>query len=56
MQKKFVMLALQLLLACSLEFSEVVVQLLSYFLYSPASCWSVRLCPPPLGWWKKPCL
>ncbi|XP_054985604.1 WD repeat-containing protein 97 [Sorex araneus] len=38
-QKKFVMLALQLLLSCSLESREVIVQLLSYFLYSPVSCW-----------------
>ncbi|XP_032171465.1 WD repeat-containing protein 97 isoform X2 [Mustela erminea] len=37
-QKEFVMLALQLLLACSLESREVVLELLSYFLYSPASC------------------
>ncbi|XP_036686108.1 WD repeat-containing protein 97 [Balaenoptera musculus] len=38
MQKRFVMLALQLLLACSLESREVVLELLCYFLYSPASC------------------
>ncbi|XP_029779049.1 WD repeat-containing protein 97 [Suricata suricatta] len=37
-QKRFVMLALQLLLACSLESHEVVLEILSYFLYSPASC------------------
>ncbi|XP_072601926.1 WD repeat-containing protein 97 isoform X5 [Vulpes vulpes] len=37
-QKRFVMLALQLLLACSLESREVVLELMSYFLYSPASC------------------
>ncbi|XP_072806083.1 WD repeat-containing protein 97 isoform X2 [Vicugna pacos] len=37
-QKQFVMLALQLLLACSLESREVVLELMSYFLYSPASC------------------
>lgn len=37
-QKEFVMLALQLLLACSLQSREVVLELLSYFLYSPASC------------------
>nr|XP_058899361.1 WD repeat-containing protein 97 [Kogia breviceps] len=37
-QKQFVMLALQLLLACSLESREVVLELLCYFLYSPASC------------------
>ncbi|XP_046930279.1 WD repeat-containing protein 97 [Lynx rufus] len=37
-QKRFVMLALQLLLACSLESHEVVLELMSYFLYSPASC------------------
>ncbi|KAF3822837.1 hypothetical protein GH733_008211 [Mirounga leonina] len=36
-QKQFVMLALQLLLACSLESREVVLELMSYFLYSPAS-------------------
>lgn len=38
-QKQFVMLALQLLLACSLESREVVLELMSYFLYSPAPCW-----------------
>uniref|UniRef100_G3U3E2 Uncharacterized protein n=1 Tax=Loxodonta africana TaxID=9785 RepID=G3U3E2_LOXAF len=37
-QKQFVMLALQLLLACSLESRDVVLELLSYFLYSPANC------------------
>ncbi|XP_057353608.1 WD repeat-containing protein 97 [Manis pentadactyla] len=37
-QKRFVMLALQLLLACSLESREVVLELMSYFLYSPAHC------------------
>ncbi|XP_065759482.1 WD repeat-containing protein 97 isoform X2 [Muntiacus reevesi] len=37
-QKQFVMLALQLLLACSLESREVVLELMSYFLYSPAPC------------------
>ncbi|KAL0599487.1 WD repeat-containing protein 97 [Plecturocebus cupreus] len=37
-QKKFVMLALQLLLACSLESQDVVLELMSYFLYSPAHC------------------
>ncbi|KAK2494974.1 hypothetical protein MC885_002942 [Smutsia gigantea] len=37
-QKRFVMLALQLLLACSLESREVVLELMSYFLYSPAYC------------------
>ncbi|XP_040481713.1 WD repeat-containing protein 97 [Ursus maritimus] len=37
-QKQFVMLALQLLLACSLQSREVVLELMSYFLYSPASC------------------
>uniref|UniRef100_A0A8C0YX89 WD repeat domain 97 n=2 Tax=Canis lupus familiaris TaxID=9615 RepID=A0A8C0YX89_CANLF len=37
-QKQFVMLALQLLLACSLESREVVLELMSYFLYSPVSC------------------
>ncbi|KAM6171837.1 WD repeat-containing protein 97 [Erethizon dorsatum] len=35
-QKQFVMLALQLILACSLESRDVVVELMSYFLYSPA--------------------
>lgn len=30
-------LALQLLLACSLESRDVVLELMSYFLYSPAS-------------------
>ncbi|KAM5315107.1 WD repeat-containing protein 97 [Glossophaga mutica] len=38
MQKQFVMLALQLVLACSLDSHEVVLELMSYFLYSPASC------------------
>ncbi|XP_057593011.1 LOW QUALITY PROTEIN: WD repeat-containing protein 97 [Hippopotamus amphibius kiboko] len=38
LQRQFVMLALQLLLACSLESREVVLELMSYFLYSPASC------------------
>ncbi|XP_035582979.1 LOW QUALITY PROTEIN: WD repeat-containing protein 97 [Zalophus californianus] len=45
-QKQFVMLALQLLLAGSLQSREVVLELMSYFLYSPASrrpssgnCW-----------------
>nr|KAF6276977.1 WD repeat domain 97 [Pipistrellus kuhlii] len=37
-QKHFVMLALQLQLACSLESREVVLELMSYLLYSPASC------------------
>uniref|UniRef100_A0A2K5I2E4 Uncharacterized protein n=1 Tax=Colobus angolensis palliatus TaxID=336983 RepID=A0A2K5I2E4_COLAP len=37
-QKKFVMLALQLLLACSLESWDVVLELMSYFLYSPVRC------------------
>lgn len=37
-QKQFVMLALQLQLACSLESREVVLELMSYLLYSPASC------------------
>lgn len=37
-QKQFVLLALQLLLACSLESRDVVLELMSYFLYSPASC------------------
>ncbi|KAM9198549.1 WD repeat-containing protein 97 [Dugong dugon] len=37
-QKQFVMLALQLLLACSLESRDVVLELMSYFLYSPADC------------------
>lgn len=32
------MLALQLQLACSLESREVVLELMSYLLYSPASC------------------
>ncbi|XP_032272009.1 WD repeat-containing protein 97 [Phoca vitulina] len=36
-QQQFVMLALQLLLACSLESREVVLELMAYFLYSPAS-------------------
>lgn len=37
-QKQFVMLALQLLLACSLDAREVVLELSAYFLYSPAPC------------------
>ncbi|XP_035132365.1 WD repeat-containing protein 97 isoform X2 [Callithrix jacchus] len=37
-QKTFVMLALQLLLACSLESQDVVLELMSYFLYSPVHC------------------
>ncbi|KAK2095220.1 WD repeat-containing protein 97 [Saguinus oedipus] len=37
-QKNFVMLALQLLLACSLESQDVVLELMSYFLYSPVHC------------------
>lgn len=37
-QRQFVMLALQLQLACSLESREVVLELMSYLLYSPASC------------------
>ncbi|XP_040847520.1 WD repeat-containing protein 97 [Ochotona curzoniae] len=38
-QKQFVLLALQLLLACSLESHDVVLELMSYVLYSPESCW-----------------
>ncbi|XP_006830941.1 PREDICTED: WD repeat-containing protein KIAA1875 homolog [Chrysochloris asiatica] len=37
-QKQFVLLALQLLLACSLESRDVVLELMSYSLYSPADC------------------
>ncbi|XP_045417194.1 WD repeat-containing protein 97 isoform X2 [Lemur catta] len=37
-QRQFVMLALRLLLACSLDSQDVVLELMSYFLYSPASC------------------
>ncbi|XP_062045382.1 LOW QUALITY PROTEIN: WD repeat-containing protein 97 [Lepus europaeus] len=37
-QKQFVMLALQLLLACFLESQDTVLELMSYFLYSPDSC------------------
>ncbi|XP_029420100.1 WD repeat-containing protein 97 [Nannospalax galili] len=37
-QKQFVMLALQLLLACTLESRDVVLEIMSYFLYSPANC------------------
>ncbi|XP_075815754.1 WD repeat-containing protein 97 isoform X2 [Microtus pennsylvanicus] len=37
-QKQFVMLALQLLLACTLEVLDVVLEILTYYLYSPASC------------------
>lgn len=36
-QKQFVMLALQLLLACSLDSRDVVLELMAYFLYSPAT-------------------
>ncbi|XP_050001292.1 WD repeat-containing protein 97 isoform X3 [Alexandromys fortis] len=36
-QKQFVMLALQLLLACTLEVLDVVLEILTYYLYSPAS-------------------
>ncbi|XP_066120990.1 WD repeat-containing protein 97 [Saccopteryx bilineata] len=38
-EKQFVMLALQLLLACSLDSRVVVLELMSYFLYSPDDCW-----------------
>ncbi|XP_045142689.1 LOW QUALITY PROTEIN: WD repeat-containing protein 97 [Echinops telfairi] len=37
-QKQFAMLSLQLLLACSLEIRDLVLELLSYALYSPAAC------------------
>ncbi|XP_048215165.1 WD repeat-containing protein 97 [Perognathus longimembris pacificus] len=37
-QKQFVILALQLLMACTLECREVVLELMSYFLYSPTHC------------------
>uniref|UniRef100_UPI0034CD9C4E WD repeat domain 97 n=1 Tax=Rattus norvegicus TaxID=10116 RepID=UPI0034CD9C4E len=37
-QKEFVMLALQLLLACSLDVLDVILEIISYYLYSPASC------------------
>ncbi|XP_053414675.1 LOW QUALITY PROTEIN: WD repeat-containing protein 97 [Nycticebus coucang] len=37
-QKQFVTLALQLLLACSLESRDVVLELMTYYLYSPAPC------------------
>uniref|UniRef100_A0A8C5KKS9 WD repeat-containing protein KIAA1875-like n=1 Tax=Jaculus jaculus TaxID=51337 RepID=A0A8C5KKS9_JACJA len=37
-QKQFVMLAMQLLLACTLESRDVVIELMTYFLYSPANC------------------
>ncbi|XP_070488428.1 WD repeat-containing protein 97 isoform X1 [Equus przewalskii] len=37
-QKHFVMLALQVLMACSMESREAVLELMSFFLYSPASC------------------
>ncbi|XP_076768341.1 WD repeat-containing protein 97 isoform X2 [Arvicanthis niloticus] len=37
-QKEFVMLALQLLLACSLDVLDVVLEIISYYLYSPVSC------------------
>nr|XP_021514534.1 WD repeat-containing protein 97 [Meriones unguiculatus] len=39
-QKEFVMLAFQLLLACSLEVLDVLLEIMSYFLCSPASCQS----------------
>lgn len=32
------MLALQLLLACSLDVLDVVLEIISYYLYSPVSC------------------
>nr|XP_039320349.1 WD repeat-containing protein 97 [Saimiri boliviensis boliviensis] len=37
-QKRFVMLALQLLLACSLQSRDVVLELMSYLLYAPPRC------------------
>lgn len=37
-QKEFVILALQLLLACSLDVLDVILEIISYYLYSPASC------------------
>ncbi|XP_051045165.1 WD repeat-containing protein 97 [Phodopus roborovskii] len=37
-QKQFVMLALQLLLACSMEVLDVVLEIMSYYLYSPVDC------------------
>ncbi|GAB1299497.1 Predicted gene, 35339 [Apodemus speciosus] len=37
-QKEFVMLALQLLLACSLDVLDVVLEIISYYLYSPVNC------------------
>lgn len=37
-QKEFVMIALQLLLACNLDVLEVVLEIISYYLYSPISC------------------
>ncbi|XP_036137261.1 WD repeat-containing protein 97 [Molossus molossus] len=37
-QKQFVLVAFQILLACSLESRDVVLELMSYFLYSPPSC------------------
>ncbi|XP_038199907.1 WD repeat-containing protein 97 [Arvicola amphibius] len=41
-QKQFVMLALQLLLACTLEVLDVVLEILTYYLYSPASQQELR--------------
>uniref|UniRef100_G1SKN1 Uncharacterized protein n=1 Tax=Oryctolagus cuniculus TaxID=9986 RepID=G1SKN1_RABIT len=46
-QKQFVMLALQLLLACFLESNDTVLELMSYFLYSPDPCRCVLPPPPP---------
>ncbi|XP_076412279.1 WD repeat-containing protein 97 isoform X2 [Peromyscus maniculatus bairdii] len=37
-QKQFVMMALQLLLACSLEALDVVLEIMSFYLYAPADC------------------
>ncbi|XP_036063479.1 WD repeat-containing protein 97 [Onychomys torridus] len=37
-QKQFVMMALQLLLACSLESLDVVLEIMSFYLYAPEDC------------------
>ncbi|KAL6081290.1 hypothetical protein STEG23_037571 [Scotinomys teguina] len=37
-EKQFVMLALQLLMACSLDILDVVLEIMSFYLYDPANC------------------
>ncbi|XP_012578321.1 PREDICTED: WD repeat-containing protein KIAA1875-like [Condylura cristata] len=49
-KRRFVILALQLLLACSLDSREVVLELMAYFLCSPASCrWELKQLLDGLG-------